>query len=153
MAATAAPAVPVPSLLEALAHVPDPRKRRGQRYSVATILTFAVCAMACGARSLYAIAQWGREQGGDEVRAALGIARASTPSVATLFRVFRDLDRDAFERALGAWVRAQGLPAGEAVALDGKHLRGIHGERIAGVHLVAAYAHRTGAVLDQKGAP
>jgi hypothetical protein len=139
-------------LLEALTSVPDPRKRRGRRYSTATILTLAVCAMVCGARSLYAIAQWGREQSSKEVRAALGITRASTPSVATLFRLFRDLDRDAFEQVLGAWVRAQGLPPGTAVALDGKHLRGIHGEQMPGVHLVAAYAHRVGAVLDQKGA-
>ncbi len=147
------PVVPVPSLLGALASVPDPRHRRGRRYSAAAMLTFAVCAMVCGARSLYAIAQWGREQGSAEVRAALGITRTSTPSVAALFRFFRDLDRDAFEQALGAWVRAQGLPRGEAVALDGKHPRGIHGEQMPGVHLVAAYAHRTGAVLDQKGAP
>lgn len=143
--------LPVPSLLEALAAVPDPRHRRGRRYSAAAMLTFAVCAMVTGARSLYAIAQWGRDQGSQEIRTALGITRASTPSVAALFRLFRDLDRDAFEQALGAWVRAQGLPAGEAIALDGKHLRGIHGEQIPGVHLVAAYAHRTGVVLDQKG--
>ncbi len=152
MAARGAP-IPLPSLLAALEGVPDPRKRRGRRYRVATILTFAVCAMVCGARSLYAIAQWGREQGAAaEVRAALGITRASTPSVATLFRLFRDLDRDAFEAALGAWTRAQGLPDDEAIALDGKHLRGIHGEAVPGVHLVAAYAHRSGQVLDQKGA-
>lgn len=152
MAVVLSGVVPVPSLLEALADVPDPRKRRGRRYSLATMLTFSICAMVCGARSLYAIAQWGREQGSAEVRTALGITRASTPSVAALFRVFRDLDRDAFEHALGAWVRAQGIPAGEAIALDGKHLRGIHGEAVPGVHLVAAYAHQTGAVLDQKGA-
>jgi hypothetical protein len=143
---------PVPSLLNALAVVPDPRQRRGRRYSAATILTLAVCAMLGGARSLYAIAQWGHEQGSAEVRAALGIRRASTPSVATLFRLFRDLDRDAFEQALSAWVRAQGLAAGEALALDGKTLRGIHGEAVPGVHLGAAYAHRTGAVMAQKGA-
>lgn len=149
----APPAFPIPSLLEALACVPDPRHRRGRRYRAATLLTFAVWAMVCGARSLYAIAQWGREQGSaDEVRAALGIARASTPSVATLFRLFRDLDRDAFEQALGGWVQAQGVPADEAIALDGKHLRGIHGEHLPGVHLVAAYTHRGGQVLAQKGA-
>ena len=141
----------IPSLLEALAVVPDPRHRRGVRYSVATILTFAVCAMLAGSRSLYAIAQWGRDQGSDEVRSALGIARASTPSVATLFRVFRDLDRDAFERALAAWWAAQGLGDEATVALDGKHLRGIHGEEVPGVHLVAAFALREGLVLGQKG--
>ena len=143
----------IPSLLEALAGVPDPRAQRGRRYSVATVLTFAVCAMLCGARSLYAIAQWGRDSGSAEVRSALGINRTSTPSVATLFRVFRALDRDAFEAALAGWARAQGLPVGEAVALDGKALRGIHGEQVPGVHLVAAYAHRSGQVLGQKGAP
>jgi len=138
-------------LLAAFATVPGPRSRHGRRHPLPAILALATAAMLSGARSLYAIAQWGREQGSAEVRAALGITRASTPSVAALFRVFRDLDRDAFEQALGAWVRAQGLPPGEALALDGKHLRGIHGERIPGVHLVAAYAHQTGAVLDQKG--
>jgi len=87
------------------------------------------------------------------VRAALGISRATTPSVATLFRLFRDLDRDAFERVLAAWVRSQGLPPGEGLAIDGKQLRGIHGEELPGVHLVAAYAHHSGQVLGQKGAP
>jgi hypothetical protein len=148
----AASAVPVPSLLEALAVVPDPRRRRGRRYPAAAVLTLAVCAMVCGARSLYAIAQWGREQGSAEVRAALGISRATTPSVATLFRLFRDLDQDAFEAALRRWVMAQGVPAGEAIALDGKTLRGIHGELLPGVHLVAAYAQRSGQVLGQRGA-
>jgi hypothetical protein len=143
----------IPSLLAALACVPDPRQRRGRRYAVASILTFAVCAMLCGARSLYAIAQWGRDQGSAEVRTALGITRATTPSVATLFRLFRDLDRDAFEAALADWARAQELPRGEALAIDGKQLRGIHGEELPGVHLVAAYGHRSGQVLGQKGAP
>lgn len=143
----------VPSLLAALAVVPDPRRRRGQRYAVATLLTLAVCAMLSGARSLYAIAQWGREHGSEsaDVRAALGSTRATTPSVATLFRVFRDLDREAFEVALGQWVVAQGLTADEALALDGKTLRGIHGETVPGVHLVAAYAHRSGQVVGQRG--
>jgi hypothetical protein len=115
------------------------------------MLTFAVCAMLCGAKSLYAIAQWGRDQAAADIRAALGIERASTPSVATLFRLFRDLDVPAFEQALAGWIAAQGVPAGEALALDGKSIRGLHGERLPGVHLVAAYTQRSGQVLGQKG--
>ena len=141
----------VPSLLTALAAVPDPRNRRGRRYSAATLLAFAVCAMLAGARSLYAIAQWGRDQGTDEVRAALGVTRTSTPSVATFFRLFRDLDRDAFEEVLAAWLAAQSGEGQEVIALDGKTLRGIHGEEVPGVHLVAAYAVAGGQVLAQKG--
>ena len=37
----------------------------------------------------------------------------------------------------------------EAVAVDGKTLRGIHGEQLPGVHLVAAYAHQIGTVVGQ----
>jgi len=143
----------VPSLLDALRRVPDRRQLRGRRYSQASMLTFAVCAMLCGAKSLYAIAQWGRDQAADDVRAALGIARVSTPSVATLFRLFRDLDVPAFEEALAAWVTAQGVPPGEVIAIDGKSIRGLHGEQVPGIHLVAAYGQHSGQVLGQKGGP
>ena len=137
------------SLLEAMVRVADPRKRRGRRYEIAKILTLAVCAMACGARSLYAIAQWGREHC-DLVCEALQLKRKQTPCVATFHRVFRELDAQAFETVLGTWLRARGLRAGEGLAVDGKTLRGIHGEEIAGVHLVAAFAHETGIVVDQQ---
>ena len=40
-----------------------------------------------------------------------------------------------------------------AVALDGKTLRGIHGEELPGVHLVAAFTHQRGIVLTQEAAP
>lgn len=146
-------ATPVPSLLDALRGVPDGRHRRGRRYSQAAMLTFAVCAMLCGAKSLYAIAQWGRDQAAADIRTALGIDRVSTPSVATLFRLFRDLDVPAFEQALATWLTAQGVPLGEAIALDGKSIRGLHGEQLPGIHLVAAYGQRSGQVLGQKGGP
>lgn len=45
------------SLLDALQDVPDPRGRQGRLYPLAALLPFAVAAMLCGARSLYAIAQ------------------------------------------------------------------------------------------------
>ena len=39
----------------------------------------------------------------------------------------------------------------EAVAIDGKSLRGIHGEEPPGVDLVALYAQLSGLTLAQKG--
>jgi hypothetical protein len=144
-------AMAVPSLREALRVVPDPRKARGKRYSAASLLTRAVCAMLSGARSLYAIAPWGWEHHTDPLRAALGIGHADMPSVAPLFGLFRDRDRDAFAAALAAWLAAQpGAPV-TTIALDGKTLRGIHGEEVPGVHLVAAFAHGRGEVLGQRG--
>src|SRR4051794_41919883 len=45
-------------LLQALAAVPDPRRRRGRRYSLQSVLLIAVSAVLAGARSYAAIADW-----------------------------------------------------------------------------------------------
>jgi len=140
------------SLLEALAEVPDPRSRHGRRYEIASVLALAVCAVACGARSQYAIAQWGKEHF-CVVKEALGITRKRAPAQVTIHRIFRKLQVEVFERVLGEWFRTRGLLPGDGIALDGKTLRGIHGEEVPGVHLVSAYAHRKGVVLDQQAAP
>ena len=137
------------SLLEVLGRLPDPRSGHGRRHPLGAILGLAVCAMLCGARSLYAISQWGRDQG-QEVSEALGFTRERTPCVSTLHQVFSRLDREAFELLLGQWLKERGQGAGEALAIDGKRLRGIHGEQLPGVHLVAAYAHRSGMVMGQQ---
>lgn len=138
------------SLLRALAQVPDPRSRHGRRHPLPAVLALATAAMLCGARSLYAIAQWGREQPEAVVR-ALGFTRQQTPGVATLHRVFKALDVEAFETVLAQWAQVALGSRGEAIAIDGKALRGIHGEQLPGVRLVAAYDVQTGLVLAQKG--
>jgi DDE_Tnp_1-associated len=139
-----------PSLLWALADMPDPRSRHGRRHPLPAVLALVTVAMLCGARSLYAIAQWGREQPASVVR-TLGFTRQQTPGVATLHRVFKALDVEMFETALANWAQAALGGRGEAIAIDGKALRGIHGEELPGVRLVAAYDVQTGLVLAQKG--
>jgi len=151
-----APPAPPGSLAAALAAVPDPRRPRGWRpdrspLPLVGLLQVAVAAMLCGARSLYAVAQWGQERVDDDAAALvpLGLPPGRPPSVATLHRVFKALDVAAFERVLGEWLAASGVAPDDALALDGKTLRGIHGDAVPGVHLVAAYAHQAGAVLAQ----
>ena len=139
-------------LREALDAVPDHRSSQGRRHSLGAILSLSVCAMLCGARSLYAIAQWGRDHG-VATGQLLGFQPGKTPCVATLHRVFKDLDADAFEAVLREWLTSSGVDPGEVLSLDGETLRGIHGEEIAGVHLVSAYATRSGAVLAQVAEP
>ncbi len=142
-----------PSLLRALAEVPDPRSRHGRRHPFPAVLALATVAMLCGARSLYAIAQWGREHPEAVVR-TLGFTRQQTPSVATRQRVFKALDVDVFERVLAQWAQAAVGGRGEAsagMASDGTALRGIHGEQLPGVRLVAADDVQTGLVRAQKG--
>lgn len=139
-----------PSLLAAFARVPDVRSRHGRRYALPALLTLATAAMLCGARSLYAMAQWGRLQP-DAVRRALGFTSPHMPGVTTLHYVFKRLEVAAFETALQTWA-AQTLDAAtQQLVLDGKALRGIHGEELPGVRLVALYAPEAGHVLAQAG--
>ena len=139
---------PAGSLRAALETLPDVRRGQGKVHPLGGMLALAICALLCGCRSLYAISQWGCECA-PEIRVALGLRAERGPSVATLHRAFRCLDHAAFEWVLGRWFAAQGLAPEEALAIDGKTLRGIHGEEIPGVHLVAAYAHQMRVVLAQ----
>ncbi|MCH7786876.1 MAG: transposase family protein [Chloroflexi bacterium] len=137
------------SLMEAFELVPDPRSAHGLRHPLTAILAQSVCAMLSGSRSIYAIFQWGRAQDEHTVK-ALGFTRNKTPAVSSLHEVFKRLDADAFEAAVAQWSQRY-LGSKEAIAVDGKALRGIHGEHLPGVHLVAAYAHELEMVVAQKG--
>jgi hypothetical protein len=138
------------SLVEAFAKVPDPRSHHGRRHPLPAILALSVAAMLSGARSLYAIFQWGRLQKPEVVR-GLGFTREKTPTVSTLHLVFKDLDAVTFEGVLQDWAKQNLSDRAEAVAIDGKGLRGIHGEELPGVRLVAGYADGAGLVLAQSG--
>jgi DDE_Tnp_1-associated len=139
-----------PSLLAAFARVPDVRSRHGRRYPLPALLTLATAAMLAGARSLYAIVQWGPLQP-SEVQRALGFTRGRLPTIPTLHYVFKRLDVAAFEAVLSAWAAQMLGPAAVQLVLDGKALRGIHGEQLPGVRLVAVYAPEAGLVLAQAG--
>lgn len=141
-----------PTLLAAFAVLPDTCQTSGRRHPLPAILTLATAAMLCGARSVYAIAQWGRLQNAATVR-ALGFSRDRTPAGSTLHLVFKTLDVAAFETALAGWAEGQLGPVPVAIAVDGKALRGSHGEHLPGVDLVAAYACDAGLVLAQTGGP
>ena len=69
------------------------------------ILSLAVCAMLCGARSLYAITQWGRDHGAVTGN-CWGSARGRRPVLppSTGCSVFKELDVDAYEAVLGEWL-------------------------------------------------
>ncbi len=140
------------SLVEAYRWVPDPRSARGRRHPLPAILALATAAMLEGAQSLYAIAQWGRLQP-PEVLAALGFTREQTPSISTLHEVLARIDAAVLEDVLAAWSQAATGEGVEAIAIDGKAVRGSHGRSATGVSvdLVAAYTHGTGQVLAQAG--
>jgi hypothetical protein len=139
-----------PSLLAAFARVPDVRSRHGRRYPLPALLALATAAMLAGARSLYAISQWGRLQP-EPVRRALGFPDEDMPAATTLHYTFKRLEVAGFEAALQEWAaRALGRSDRQLV-LDGKALRGLHGDEVPGVRVVALYAPEAGLVLAQAG--
>ena len=54
---------PQPVLLDLLAQVPDPRKRRGRRHPLAGLLAVGIAAVIAGSRSFAAIGQWAADAG------------------------------------------------------------------------------------------
>jgi predicted transposase YbfD/YdcC len=147
-------------LVEALAVVPDPRRRRGVRYPFLPLLSAAVCAMVTGARSFAAVGEWVADLP-DTARASLGLA-GPVPGATTIWRVLVAVDVDALQAAIGGWIRArldhlQALPEATArsgrrprrvLAVDGKAMRATrHGDDP--VHLLAALDHATGVVVAQ----
>lgn len=150
------PPAPPGSLAEALAGVPDPRRPYGWRpdyppIPLVALLQVTVAAMLCGSIGQNAIAQWVRERAADdpELLTALGLPAGRAPCVATFHRVFKALDVAAVERALGAWLQQTGVVPGEALAVDGKAVRGVERDGVPGVYLVSVYAHGAETVIAQ----
>ena len=146
------PASAAPGLATVLSTVTDPRKRRGVRHELVTLLSVAVCAVAAGARSFVAIAEWAADLP-VEVAATLGI-NAAPPSESAVRRLVQRLNPDRFDTAISAWIQQLSRavpPAGRrrVLAMDGKTLRG--SRTTDGVrHLLAVIDHHTGTVLGQR---
>lgn len=142
-------------LIEVFADIPDFRKSKGKRHPLSAILALSCCAMLCGYRSYSAIAEWGRNYG-TAIAQALGFTH-QTPCAATLNTIFRHLDREGFEAQLGTWAdevmmstpTADGAPE-EAIAVDGKTLRGSKKQGAPGTHLLSVVGHRLGLTLTQQ---
>jgi predicted transposase YbfD/YdcC len=144
-------------LLQSLSSVPDPRRRRGRRYSLQSILLIAVCAVLAGARSYTAIGDWAAV-----ARPAVGVC-GRPPHGATIRRVLLAVDPVAVEAALTVWSLAQcnaaaataaqaSLPRNErrqVLAVDGKNLRGARRPDGQQTKLLAVIDHTHRLVLTQ----
>jgi DDE_Tnp_1-associated len=147
-------------MLQVLAQVPDPRRRRGKRYLLVFVLAVAVACTLAGARNFREIG----DHAADLPQGLLGrlggrphpllrqiIAPSEKPIRALLQQIEAKLDE-----VTGCWLRS---PAGagrlggllRAIAIDGKWLRGIgDGQQ---VKLFAAMLHQEKVVIAQHAIP
>ena len=144
---------PAGNLLAHLAQIPDPRGRQGRRHPLAAMLAAVVCALLCGARGYSPILQW--------LHALpvswwhrLGFTRR--PPKDHAFRdLLAEISPEAFEGAIRDWLAVVlgAVPTSEelqAVAIDGKTLRGTLTSHQRAVHLLSLFDQRTGCVLSQQ---
>jgi predicted transposase YbfD/YdcC len=150
----------VPGLLEVLALVPDPRRRRGRRYLLTFVLAVAVACALAGARNF-------REAGDhaadlpQDVLARLGgkprplLRKIAAPSETRIRTLIQAVGADFLDDLIGSWLRAL-ADAGRldealtAIAIDGKWLRGVLDGQ---VKLFAAMLHREKVVIGQVRVP
>lgn len=143
--------VSLTSLLDYLAQVPDPRKKRGIRHKNLSVLAIAACAILSGMKSFIAIAEWASHLTQDLLK-RLGCRRHPKtgvyipPSEPTIRRLLQTVDADEVDRALGNWLSTQAIDG--AIAVDGKTLKGasVDGKK---VHLLSAFLQKQKITIGQ----
>ncbi len=110
-------------LINILAKVPDPRKNKGKRHPLKSILTLVVIGLMYGHKGYTSIATWARTQ--PALAKAIGLTHKKTPCSATLHNILKKIDVDALEKILSEWVNSvcknRCVLTGclDAVAIDG----------------------------------
>lgn len=149
------------TLLAFLKDVPDPRQRRGKRYSWAFLLTVLCMGLVSGQKTVWAIAQWAKLHS-FRILSQLRPPYRGIPSASTLYRAVNQIDIEALEAIMAIYGQgvgcqllkmAGGLQWSErgwyGLAVDGKEIRGAskHGAK---VHLVSLVQHGSGVILGQR---
>ncbi|MEU2995471.1 ISAs1 family transposase [Streptomyces griseoincarnatus] len=151
----------LPSLLEAVRTVPDPRTPHLVTHSWPMLLGLVACAMLCGVCSVRGVIRWARGQGAG-VLAALEVPGGDPdrlPVATTLTRALARLDADALDAAVGTFIQAHTADplagiAGEmpvlSLAADGKTVRGARDSDGHQLHLLGVYLPDPGVMLTQR---
>ena len=156
----------VQPLQEVLAEVPDPRADGGKRHEFAAVLLLICVAMLSGCKNPNQIAAWGAGQNHEYLR-LLGFKRGSSIGKSALYDVIGRIDVEDLEGRLMQWVESvllemktmarnevsvstkEATAPIEAVAMDGKTLRGSKKQGADLHHLLSAVEHKTGMTLIQ----
>ena len=114
----------VGSLYARFEQIDDPRKARGKRYSLVTLLVIIFLGKLCGQDSPLEIADWAANQA-EKLVATLGLERMWMPHHNTIRRVYQDILSEAeFNQMAQEYSQQEHGGKREVLALDGKTLRG-----------------------------
>jgi len=137
---------------EALANLPEPRRRQGIRYPLPSVVVTGLMAMVCGADDAQAMEEWGKAN--DEWLAGVLEMPHGPPTQDVFLAVFGALDPEAFGAVFRGWVSllSQRLAEeGRHIAIDGKTSRRSfdRDKEQPAIHTVSAWLSDVGLVLGQ----
>ena len=109
----------VPSLMEHLSQVADPRQRRGVRHPFSSILGLALLGLLGRLTEFAAIQRWAKQHW-HLLRYPLGFTRGKPPHATTLSRTLAKFSLEEFQAAFTGWLQAIVADETLVVAVDGK---------------------------------
>ncbi len=139
------------SLYGFLLKLTDQRKRRGIRYSLATVVVLLILAKLCGQNKPSGIADWAQNRSEFLVE-ALQLKRTCLPHHSTYRRILDSgVDGEELEQLISEFLlQLPQVGHSVVIVIDGKTLRGtITTADPFGLHLLAAYLPGEGIVLMQ----
>ena len=140
------------SLPAFFADMPDPRRKQGQRHSLATILAIATGAVLCGMEGYKAISGWAQDLN-PKARERFGCRRRKgdrqVPSCTTFRQTLIRVDPDCLDLALQGW-NAQFAEEDEGLAIDGKTMCNAIDEDGRQTHILGVVGHESGICYTQK---
>jgi hypothetical protein len=139
------------SLYDRFQRMSDPRKAKGKRYSLVTLIVLTFLAKLCNQDTPVAIADWAKNNA-EELAKLLKLRHSWMPHHNTYRRMFQDIISEAeFEQLMQEYHQPQADESGETLAMDGKTLRGTRvADQERGEHVLSVYDGQNQRVVAQE---
>jgi predicted transposase YbfD/YdcC len=142
------------SLFALFSTMTDPRRRAGRRYPLACILGICAAAVLSGARDYQAIADFAAALTKQQRRRLRCWRNPRTntyevPTKTTFWNVLTAIDPAELDTRLGQWLCRLDGAATDALAIDGKTVKGAWTSAERQLHLFSAFAHDSSVVYSQ----
>jgi hypothetical protein len=133
------------SLFRAFKNLPDTRRPQGRRFSLGCCMSILLCSILAGCKGFREYAEFAKTLSQPQLRALRSWKNPKTkkyeaPTYSTLWRAASLVDAETFEEVVNKWFRDSDL-APEAIALDGKALRGTRMNEEGGSFVISAVSH------------
>lgn len=138
-------------MTEYFEEITDSRQQWKIKYSLVEVIVITIVAVTAGAEHWNEIAMYCKAKE-DMLRKKLNLKLENgIPTDDTFQRIFAIINPEELERCFVKWAKAvNNIPENEIISVDGKTLRGSRYDDYSVIHMVSAWANKTGIVLGQQ---